>query len=203
MESLTRGLGNVIPAFVVAALPRLSTGVDDLDDLATFNTKSTTILAVTWITAYRVATCISARRVAVVVSVDATLEEAVCTLVNPGEVVSQESLDSKNTIKVLNFLAVPSPVWRILSRNVGVNKGVVERRVRLHHDPVHVEPAIRVGVGKVGWIIVAEKDFLVRICEEVIVDIVHRLQHEGSEVNQNCIQTRQWVSQRFTRLIVL
>ena len=153
VESLTRGLGNGIPIFVVAALPRLSAGLDQLDDLDTVHISSTAIFAVARVTTDGVAIWVDGKRIAVVVSVDTTLEVSAFPGFNSAKVVRQESLDTENAIKIFYTLVVPSPDWIILCGLVDANKSIEESWVRLQHDPVHVGTHIRVGAGEVGWII--------------------------------------------------
>ena len=153
--------------------------------LDTVEINSTAILAVIWITADRVASWVHGIRIAVVVSIDTTLEDAIFTSFNSTEIVSQESLDTKNTIKIFNTLVIPSPGWRIIGGKVGISNAFEESWVRLQHDPVHVGTGSGAGVGEVGWVIDSVTDFLVTIVDEGIVDSVDRLHHESSEVNQN------------------
>ena len=174
--------------------------MNHLDDLDTVEINNTAILAVIWVTTDRVATWVYGIRIDVGVSIDTTLEDVIFTGFNSTEIVSQESLDTENAIKIFNTLVVPSQDWRIIGGKVTVNKSIEENWVRLQHDPVHIGAAIGAGVGEVGWIIAGVTDFLARIVDEGIVDIVDRLHHESSEVNQNWIQTRRCVSQQFTRL---
>ena len=185
MEILTRGLGSGIPCFIVGALPRLSAGLNHLDDFDAVDISITAIPAVIWVTADRVTTWVRGKRIAVVVSVGTTLEHAAFARLNSGEVVRQESLDTENAIKISNTLVVPSPGWRILGGKVTVNNSIEESWVRLQHNPVHAGTAIGAGAREVGWIIDGVTGFLVRIADEGIVDIVNRLHHESSEVNQN------------------
>ena len=153
--------------------------------LDTVEINKTAILAVIWVTADRVAAWVHGIRIAVVVSIDTTLEDAMFTGFNSTEIVSQESLDTENTIKIFNTLVIPSPGWRIIGGKVGISNAFEESWVRLQHDPVHVGTGSGAGVGEVGWVIDSVTDFLVTIVDEGIVDSVDRLHHESSEVNQN------------------
>ena len=188
VETLTHGFASETPTFVVAALPRLSTCVDYLYDLDTVEIKKTAILTVVWVMADAGATCVNAMRIPVVVSVNTVLEVLDFPGLNFAEEVRQESLDSKySTIKIHNASVVPAQGWRISCGLVKGKKSCEESRVRLQHDPVYAGSCVGAGVGRevLGWIIDGVPDCLARIVDEVSVDAINGLHHEGCEVNQN------------------